>query len=111
VLGTWNFRDSVRTQLPPWKCKTLSANAATTAAAAAAAAGRQLRGCISSNFLVREFFVEVFHSIFSSKRDFYLDAFHPTFSPKRDFYLGCISSKFLVQERLLHGSLPSNFLF
>jgi hypothetical protein len=54
VLGTWNFRDSVRTQLPPWKCKTLSTNAATTAAAAAAhfdaeAGERQLRGCISSN--------------------------------------------------------------
>lgn len=64
----------------------------TTAAAAAAdfvaaAEGRQLRGCISSNFLVREFFVEVFHSIFSSKRGFYLDAFHPTFSPRDTFIL------------------------
>jgi hypothetical protein len=74
---------------------------------------------------VREFFVEAFHPIFSSKRDFYwihfiqiscpretpswkpfiqfsllrrdfcVDAFHPIFSSKERFLCGCLSSNFL----------------
>ncbi len=128
VLGTWNFRDSVRTQLPPWKCNKRSNHSSRCCSTFCCSSRREttswmhfiqfsretvLRWSLSSNFLFQErlLFGCISSKFLSQRETFILDAFHPILLSKRDSFMEAFHPIFSSKERLFCGCLSSNFLF